>query len=96
VAHARFSLPQAISAELVTGAGVVQVLTLLIKLVSGETRLVRFGHTVVVGEGACNGGHAGVRLPLITDHMMLSVHVHAFQDLGNAKFMRTIWQRTMP
>ena len=42
--------------------------------------------------GACNGDHAGVRLPLITDRTMLSVPVHAFQDLGNAKFMRNIWQ----
>jgi hypothetical protein len=24
---------------------------------------------------------------------MLSVHVYVFQDLGNAKFMRSIWQR---
>jgi len=47
----------------------------------------------MVDEGTCNGDHAGVRLPLITDRTMLSVHVYAFQDLGDAKFMRSIWQR---
>ena len=35
----------------------------------------------------------GVRLPFITDRTMSSPHVYAFQALGNAEFMRSIWHR---
>jgi hypothetical protein len=47
----------------------------------------------MVDDGAYSECHAGLHLPLITDRAMSNALVYAFQDLGNAKSMRSIWQR---
>jgi hypothetical protein len=77
-----FSVIPAISAELARCAGVV--LTLLIKLVSGETQ--SWWMTVLAGEVM-----RGCVFLLSPDRAMSSVHIYAFQDLGNAKFIHNIW-----